>query len=166
MLTTCPWIFYLHINLWYSQISPLHFGKGRKSGGSFYNKKLAFSLAASTGRFSASLKFPVAAVHPSLWTNISNRFQMISVMPSALFKFLKMCPTYQTSSVSHMLCIARSIQLHGIMWNKYPWVTAPRAISALFLCVALGGLVQASLIYQWTPLGALHGREKNPSSWL
>lgn len=68
-----------------------------------------FSLAASKGRFSATLKFPIAAVHPSLQTNLSNRFQIISVMLSVLFIFLKMCPTYQTSSVSHMLFIAKSI---------------------------------------------------------
>lgn len=36
----------------------------------------------------------------------------------------------------------------------------------LFLCVALGGLVQACLMYQWTPSGTLNGREKNQSSWL
>lgn len=34
----------------------------------------------------------------------------------------------------------------------------------LFLCVAVGGLVQACLMYQWTPSGALRGREKNLSS--
>lgn len=52
------------------------------------------------------------------------------------------------------------------MWNKHPRVPAPRAISDLFLRVAVGGLVQASLMNQWTPLGALYGSEKNPSSWL
>lgn len=89
------------------------------------------------------------AIQLLLWTNISNRFQMVSVMLSVSFKFVKTCPIYQTSSVSHMLFIARSIWLHGIVWNKHPGVSAPRAISALFLCVAVGALVQASLMYQW-----------------
>lgn len=89
------------------------------------------------------------AIQLLLWTNISNRFQMVSVMLNVSFKFVKTCPIYQTSSVSHMLFIARSIWLHGIVWNKHPGVSAPRAISALFLCVAVGALVQASLMYQW-----------------
>lgn len=76
---------------------------------------------------------------------------MVSVMLSVSFKFLKTCPIYQTSSTLHMLFIARSVWLHGIVQNKHPRVPAPHAISALFSCVAVGALVQASLMYQWIP---------------
>lgn len=118
-----------------------------------------FNLAALKGRFSASLKFPITAVQLSLWTNISNRFQMISVMFSFIH-ICKICPTYQTSSLPHILLIARSIWLHGIMWNKHCGVPAPHAISALSLCVAAGGLVQHPMMYQWMSSGVLCGGEK------
>lgn len=70
----------------------------------------------------------------SLWANISNRFQSILCCSVFLFIFVKMCPTYQTSSVLHTLFRVRNIWLHGLIWNKHPPVAAPHVISALFTC--------------------------------
>lgn len=107
-------------------------------------------------------------IFQNLWSSLSLlsschcglTYQTGSRWCSVMFSFIhicKMCPTYQTSTLSHILLKARSIWLHGVMWNKHCGVPATHAISALFLCIAVGGLVQPSMMYQWAFSGVLRG---------